>query len=306
MNGRVEIRETEPGGSGGRGIKLNGYASVFGNAFPIGRGQVERIAPGAFKRTLANQPDVSLLIEHSGLPLARTKGGAAPTLRLAEDAHGLAVDADLNARDPRVQELLAVTEHVGGTDMSFGFRTTPAGESWNDDFTERTIKECSIHRGDVSIVTQGANPQTGMDIVSRDADLAERKAAALEMRGRVIGPAGFAFQPEGTTPRGYPQIAVPTPIKSVTRRSHIELAKAYAVKGTVTRKGAPRNTRSRLELRSYSQAEVDKLGKEGKAHKASTVTTTSRSTRGQTSKMRSGRSDVLPKMNAGASGASSC
>lgn len=173
MNGRVEIRDMGPGGPGRQspGIRLNGQASVFNNTYPIGRGQVERIAPGAFKRTPANKPDVSLLIEHRGLALARTKGGSAPTLRLAEDAHGLAVEADLNARDPRVQELLAVTEHVGGTDMSFGFRTTPAGESWNEDFTERTIEECSIHRGDVSIVTQGANPLTDMDIVSRNASL---------------------------------------------------------------------------------------------------------------------------------------
>jgi HK97 family phage prohead protease len=231
MNGRVEIRKVEPGGQpDNRDIRLAGYASVFGNAYPIGSGQVETIAPGAFKRTLANQPEVTLLVEHRGLPLASTTGGAVPTLRLAEDAHGLAVDADLNARDPRVQELLAVTEHTGGTDMSFAFRTNPAGESWNNDFTVRTIKECSIHRGDVSIVTRGANPQTGMDIIARNADLAERKAAALEMRGRVIGPAAFTSNAEVLAPRGRSQIAVPR-MPSVTRRSHLELARAYAVKG---------------------------------------------------------------------------
>jgi hypothetical protein len=93
---------------------------------------------------------------------------------------------------------------------------------------------------DALIVTQGANPRTGMDIVSRNADLAERKAAALEMGGRVIGPAGFTFQHESASEeyviapagasRGRSQIAVPRKPKSVTIRSHVEIAKARRAK----------------------------------------------------------------------------
>ncbi len=71
-------------------ITFRGYASVFGNDYEVHDAFgsfTERIAPGAFTRTLADNPDVMLLVNHQGLPLARTKSA---TLRLMQDNVGSA------------------------------------------------------------------------------------------------------------------------------------------------------------------------------------------------------------------------
>jgi hypothetical protein len=43
-------------------------------------------------------------------------------------------------------------------EMSFAFRVNE--QEWSPDYSERTITEVNLHRGDVSIVTFGANPHT--------------------------------------------------------------------------------------------------------------------------------------------------
>src|ERR1700733_1309267 len=90
---RLEMREAGPDG----GLHFSGYASVFHTPYQV-EGYVERVAPGAFKRSLAEGADVVLNLEHgkgaSGLPIARTKSG---TLKLREESYGLKVDADLDA-----------------------------------------------------------------------------------------------------------------------------------------------------------------------------------------------------------------
>jgi len=80
----VEARQAEDGT-----MRLSGYAAVF-NDSSVPLPFKESIAPGAFRKTLSETPDVRLLINHSGLPLARTKNG---TLTLTEDDRGLYMDA---------------------------------------------------------------------------------------------------------------------------------------------------------------------------------------------------------------------
>ncbi len=80
----IETRQAEDGT-----MRLSGYAAVF-NDSSVPLPFVERIAPGAFRKTLTETPDVRLLINHEGLPLARTKNG---TLTLREDERGLWMDA---------------------------------------------------------------------------------------------------------------------------------------------------------------------------------------------------------------------
>ncbi len=58
----------------------------------------EVIRPKAFARTLGENPDVSLLVNHSGAPLARSTSG---TLTLREDARGLRFAAQLEPDGPR-------------------------------------------------------------------------------------------------------------------------------------------------------------------------------------------------------------
>ena len=74
MNKHLELRAEATGGS-----VLSGYASVFGVPYDVhSRGETfrETVAAGAFKRPLNNPAlDVQLLVNHTGLPLARTTSG---------------------------------------------------------------------------------------------------------------------------------------------------------------------------------------------------------------------------------------
>jgi HK97 family phage prohead protease len=154
-----ELREA-PGGV----VKFSGYASVTETPYEVGH-FTETIKRGAFKRTLSESPDVQLLLNHgtggSGMPIARTNRN----MVLTEDDRGLRVDADLDAEDPDVV-LLARKMGNGLIDqMSFAFQVTD--QEWSEDYSRREIKAASIHRGDVSVVNQGANPASTGSIRGR-------------------------------------------------------------------------------------------------------------------------------------------
>lgn len=153
-------------------LHLTGYASVTETPYDVGFYE-ETIARGAFTRTLSEEPDVQLLVNHTGLPLARTKSG---TLKLEERERGLWVDASLDPEDPDVQSLARKMKRGDIDQMSFAFQATDS--DWSDDFTRRRIKTVSIHRGDVSVVNMGANPSSTATIRSQDAILALRSLGA--------------------------------------------------------------------------------------------------------------------------------
>ena len=77
----LELRE-QPGGA----VQLEGIASRTNVWYPVGPIE-ELIEPGAFRRSLAADPDVMLLVGHGdgglGLPLARTRPKASRTLHLS-------------------------------------------------------------------------------------------------------------------------------------------------------------------------------------------------------------------------------
>jgi phage head maturation protease len=54
------------------GVKVSGYAAVFDQAADIGGYFKEIIARGAFKEAIGRD-DVVFLVNHDGLPLARTR-----------------------------------------------------------------------------------------------------------------------------------------------------------------------------------------------------------------------------------------
>lgn len=157
----IETVELRADGSGD--LTFRGYASVTEHAYDVAGGPpygfTETIARGAFAKTLAENPDVVFLINHDGLPLARTASG---TLRLDEDNTGLRVEADLNPEDRDVQWILPKLERGDLTEMSFAFRVMR--QEWDEDYIDRRITEVSLNRGDVSVVRFGANPATSGDI----------------------------------------------------------------------------------------------------------------------------------------------
>lgn len=164
----------------GDALQFRGYAAVFDAPYEVFGGPplgwTETVDRRAFDVTLAATPDLHLLVNHEGLPLARTKSG---TMQLATDDRGLRVTADLDRRDPDVQKLEVKMDRGDIDEMSFAFRTKD--DDWNDDETERRLLEVSIHKGDVSIVNFGANSATSAhlrSVLSALDDLGHDKALA--------------------------------------------------------------------------------------------------------------------------------
>jgi HK97 family phage prohead protease len=167
----VEARQADDGT-----MRLSGYAAVF-NDDSVPLPFIERIAPGAFRKTLTETPDVRLLINHEGLPMARTKNG---TLRLKEDETGLYMDADLPDTQA-ARDLYTLVERGDVDQMSFAFRVIR--QKWNEGRTERTLTELSLADGDVSVVTYPAYPTTTVE--ARE----QLKAAMQAVKeGRDISP----------------------------------------------------------------------------------------------------------------------
>ena len=103
----AEFRDLEIRRSGNdEDFTLTGYAAVYDKWSeelwtPLGSFR-EKIAPGAFTDALGRNPDVRLLFNHEGLPLARTKSN---TLELSEDAEGLRVWARLDPESTTAKDL---------------------------------------------------------------------------------------------------------------------------------------------------------------------------------------------------------
>ncbi|MFB7736173.1 HK97 family phage prohead protease [Streptomyces sp. NPDC056112] len=158
-SGQFELRT-----QGGQ-LLLTGYASVFGKPYDVyggpPMGWSEEVDPKAFDVTLGARADTHLLINHGGMPLARTKSG---TLKLSTDSTGLHVEAGLDPSDPDVMRLVPKMNRKDMDEMSFGFRVK--SDEWNEDYTQRKLLEVSLHKGDVSVVNFGANPATSVQLNS--------------------------------------------------------------------------------------------------------------------------------------------
>ena len=151
----VEARQAADGT-----MRLSGYAAVFNDA-SVPLPFIERIAPGAFRKTLTETPDVRLLINHEGLPLARTKNG---TLTLTEDERGLFMQAEI-ADISEGRDLYKLIQRGDMDQMSFAFRVIR--QKWNEDRSVRTLTEVSLADGDVSVVTYPAYPTTTVEARER-------------------------------------------------------------------------------------------------------------------------------------------
>jgi HK97 family phage prohead protease len=171
-----EIRSVDDGNT----LRFTGYASVFNRTYQVADmfGPFdETVMPGAFRDSLAKGADVPFKINHEGMTLARTKSG---TMRLAEDSHGLHVEADLDPSNPHVQALRSAMKRGDIDEMSFAFYVTD--DVWSADWTQRTINAVDIDKGDVSAVNYGANPFTaGASLRSADVMRAIRAAKAGDL-----------------------------------------------------------------------------------------------------------------------------
>jgi len=147
----IEVR-TNPDGS----RSITGIAAPFNSQSVDLGGFAEIIAPGAFKRTLVENPDVLCLRDHKQeLLLGRTKSG---TLNLSESAAGLRFTCKL----PNTTQAADLIESLSRGDIdscSFGFVTVD--DSWaadNDGNVIRTLLDVDLL--EISVVSFPAYPDS--------------------------------------------------------------------------------------------------------------------------------------------------
>lgn len=163
---QFEVRAKQDG-TGGTKYVIEGHGAVFNRLSQNLGGFVEQIDPGAFKRTLSDNPDTRGLINHDpSLLLGRTRSG---TLRLSVDSVGLPYEID--APDTQYARDLIVSMERGDIDQSsFAFFVTRNGDEWgatDDGFPLRTLTAVSIHNGDVSPVTYPAYEDADSGVAGR-------------------------------------------------------------------------------------------------------------------------------------------
>ena len=171
-----EVRQ----GPAGDGMSFSGYAAVFNSdsePLPF----IERIMPGAFRKSLKSRNNIRMYLNHDSSMLLATS--RAKTLRLEEDQRGLKVEADLP--DTTIGRDLSTLIQRGDVDsMSFGFSVPPKGDSWSDDGSVRELKEVRLY--EVSVVTGfPAYQATSASVRSLDM-LAERTAADVDKLADAI------------------------------------------------------------------------------------------------------------------------
>ena len=155
----IDLTEIRLISEGDKKPLIRGYAAVFDKFSEDLGGFIEKVARGAFQKSLKSD-DVRALFNHeANYVLGRTRSG---TLRMAEDDNGLAIEID----PPDTQWARDLQVSIGRRDisqMSFGFRVV--SDDWkhvNGKASERTLIEVRLF--DISPVTFPAYPQTTVKV----------------------------------------------------------------------------------------------------------------------------------------------
>lgn len=157
----VEVRENDDGT-----VTVEGYAAVFDEEADIAGIFREVIRPGAFRNAIARGDDVAFLIDHGGLPLARS---TSRTLTLTEDTRGLKINTTLDGTDPDVRRIVPKMKRGDLSKMSFAFSMEGGVQNWASSAgveLREVIEVGSL--SDVSIVTHPAYEGTSIAMRSRD------------------------------------------------------------------------------------------------------------------------------------------
>jgi hypothetical protein len=137
-------------------IRITGYGAVFNRKYSV-MGFREQVAPGAFTKTLADNPDIRGMFNHSpDFLLGRTKSG---TMDVEEDKRGLRYEIRADKQDPQAQSVARKIERgdVDGSSMAFFVHQ----EEWEEKGGKpqlRTIKEVELI--ETGPVTMPASPAT--------------------------------------------------------------------------------------------------------------------------------------------------
>lgn len=149
----LETRASDDGDT----LKITGYGAVFNKWYPI-FGFKERVAPGAFTKTLRENPDVRGMFNHSpDFLLGRTKSG---TMDVHEDRKGLAYEIRADAQVSHAKSVARMIQRgdVDGSSMAFFVH----GQEWeeNKDGSPKTRTITEIELIETGPVTMPASPST--------------------------------------------------------------------------------------------------------------------------------------------------
>ncbi len=166
---------------------LAGHAVVFNQWANIGGQFDERIMPGAFNRTLAEDDQVALWNHRDEFPLARRSTGS---LDLRDDGEGLYCTIRLDPQVSYCHDLWHGVKNGTIRNMSFRFSVDADGEEYERDRygrAKRTIHEARLY--EVSPVTFPAYEATS---ISARAQLRVREVAHPDLILRVQRLRAFA------------------------------------------------------------------------------------------------------------------
>lgn len=214
-----EVREESDG------MHLTGYAARFNEPsepLPF----IERIAPGAFKRSLKSRNDIKLLWNHdSSKVLGSTRAG---TLTLTEDDRGLRVSAVLPNNSWGNDAKVSI-QRGDVTGWSFGFTVPQGGDSWSEDGAERTLNSVRLLEVSTGVSfpayssTNGTAQVRGLDRIAKRAEVdadaladamikleegSEITAEEQEILSRVIDELSPKAEEEAPTPEPTGDVAM--------------------------------------------------------------------------------------------------
>lgn len=160
---------------------ISGYFAVFDSDYEIWPGATERIASGAFSKTLGE--DIRALTNHdTTLVLGRNKAG---TLELKEDSHGLWGDIRINPNDSDAMNTYERVRRGDVSQCSIGFTIRDEETEFFDNGDIRwTIKDVELF--EVSVCTFPAYEETNVsarskqkaEILAREAEVWKEKQKA--------------------------------------------------------------------------------------------------------------------------------
>lgn len=144
----------------GEKAQIVGHAAVFNREADIGGWFLESVAPGAFKRAIAEDDVRSLFNHDANLILGRNRAG---TLRLSEDDTGL-MTITTPPDTTYARDLLVSIERGDISQMSFGFSVLR--QEWDEtgETLKRRILEARLY--DISPVTFPAYNETDVSVRS--------------------------------------------------------------------------------------------------------------------------------------------
>jgi len=181
----VEIRDN--GGSGDT-VTLTGKPIVYNVDYEVHDlygAFTERMIPGVMTDVLSRGDlDCRMLINHEGIPLARTTAG---TLTLNDGPDALGFTATLDLRQQIANDIVIAIQRFDVTSMSVGMQV--GRDVWSDDMQHRDIHSLS-NLLDISPVTFPASGTTSIEIAQRMAAMMPLESSARARKFYVDSRAG--------------------------------------------------------------------------------------------------------------------